>query len=215
MTRRGWASAMALAAVCAAMAAAPASAMRAILLQPGGEIKKTVEAFRIRAFGGEVTITCELTLLGRLTTAPIEKASAGLLPQGRIGRIEEAFVEGCGTNIGTPAELTVLVEPGAPRDLRFQAFLGALPNITGLLFRKLAFAFRIEEPFVLGTCLYRGMVDLLMSFPPVEGAGGRFTPERFVVPNAIPRVSPAPCPEIVEISGVGKITPPQTALLVN
>ncbi|MGN6189055.1 MAG: hypothetical protein ACTHOE_09160 [Conexibacter sp.] len=189
--------------------------MRAIWIQPGGEIKKTVEAFTIRAFGGEVTITCALTLTGRITTAPIEKAWAGLLPEGRIGRIEGWAVEGCRTNLGTPVEVTVLVEPGAPRDLRYQGFLGVLPNITGVQFRKLAFAFRIVEPFVLGTCLYRGMVDLLMSFPPAEGPGGRFTSERFITPNAIPRISPAPCPEIVEISGSGKITPPQTAQLVN
>jgi len=216
MFRRSLGAAIAIAAVCALAAlAAPASAMRAIWIQPGGEIKKTVEAFTIRAFGGELTITCELTLIGRLTTAPIEKGWAGLLPQGRIGRLEGWAVENCRTNLGTPAELTVLVEPGAPRDLRYQGFLGVLPNVTGILFRKLAFAFRIEEPFILGTCLYRGMVDLLMGFPPVEGPGGRFTPERFITPNAIPRVSPAPCPEIVEISGIGKITPPQTALLVN
>ncbi|HET6448280.1 MAG TPA: hypothetical protein VFG31_04150 [Conexibacter sp.] len=192
-----------------------ASAVRAIWVQPGGEIKKTVEAFTIRAWGGELTITCELTLTGRLTTAPIEKASAGLLPAGRIGRIEGWAVEGCRTNIGGPAALTVLVEPNAPVNLRYQAFLGVLPNVTGIQFRKLGFAFRIVEPMVLGACLYRGMVDLLLSFPPVEGGGGRFTSERFITPNAIPKTGGALCPEIVEVSGAGKLTPPQIAQLVN
>lgn len=217
MVRRPLVAAIAVASVCALGAfAAPASAVRAIQLVPGGEIKKTVEAFTIRAWGGELTITCELTLTGRLTTAPIEKASAGLLPGGRMGQIEGWAVEGCRTNLGGPAELTVLVEAGAPVNLRYQAFLGPLPNITGLQFRKLGFAFRIVEPMVLGACLYRGMVDLLIGFPPAEGGGGfRFTPERFVTPNAIPRMSPAPCPEIVEVSGVGKLTPPQRAVLVN
>jgi hypothetical protein len=217
MFRGPLATAIAVASVCALAAlAAPAGAMRAIWIQPGGEIKKTVEAFTIRAWGGELTITCELTLSGRLTTAPIEKAWAGLLPQGRIGRIEAWAAEECRTNLGTPAELTVLVEEGAPVNLRYQAFLGVLPNVTGVLFRKLGFAFQIVEPMVLGTCLYRGMVDLLLGFPPVEGGGGRrFTPERFVVPNAVPRMSPAPCPEIVEVSGVGRVTPPQIAVLVD
>jgi hypothetical protein len=217
MFRRPFAAVLAVATVCAVAAlAAPAAAMRAVWIQPGGEIRKSVEAFTIRAFGGELRIICELTLNGRLTTAPIEKAWAGLLPEGRIGRIEGWAAEGCITNFGTPAELIVLVEPGAPRDLRYQAFLGVLPNITGVLFRKLAFAFRIIEPWILGNCLYRGMVDLLVTFPPAEGGGGfRFTPERFVTPNAIPRVSPAPCPEIVEISGTGRVTPPQVAVLVN
>lgn len=217
MVRRPFAAAIAVTSVCAVAAfAAPAGAVRAIWIQPGGEIKKTVEAFTIRAFGGEVTIICKLTLTGSVTTAPIEKASAGLLPEGRIGQIEGWAVERCRTNFGTPAELTVLVETGAPVDLRFQSFLGALPNITGVQFRKLGFAFRVVEPAVLGTCLYKGMVDLLLGFPPVEAGGGRrFTPERFITPNAIPRMSPAPCPEIVEVSGIGRVTPPQVAVLVN
>ena len=109
-----------------------------------------------------------------------------------------------------------MFEPGAPVDLRYEAFLGGLPNVRGVQFRKLGFAFRIVEPMLLGNCLYRGMVDLLLGFPPVEGGGGRrFTPESFITPNAIPSVSPAPCPETVEISGLGRVTPPQVALLVN
>lgn len=217
MFRRPFAIAIAVASVCAAMAlAAPATAMRAVWIQPGGEIRKTVEAFTIRAFGGELTITCELTLVGRLTTAPIEKIWAGLLPEGRIGRIEGAEVAGCRNNFGGVVEVIMLNEPGRPADLRYQAFLGVLPNVTGVLFRKLGFAFRIIEPFLVNNCLYRGMVDLLVGFPPVEGGGGmRFTPERFITPNAIPRVSPAPCPEIVEVSGLGRVTPPQVAVLVN
>jgi len=217
MFRRSFVAAIAVAAVCAVAAlAAPASAMRAVWIQPGGEIRKTVEAFTVRVWGGELTIICEVTLTGRLTTAPIDKAWAGLLPEGRIGRIEGWEVGGCWTNFGTPAELTFLAEPGAPVNLRYQAFLGALPNVTGVLFRKLGFAFRIIEPMLLGNCLYRGMVDLLLGFPPVEGGGGRrFTPERFITPNAIPRVSPAPCPEIAEVSGLGRVTPPQIAQLVN
>jgi hypothetical protein len=217
MFRRPLVAAIAVASVCALAAlAAPAGAVRAIQLVPGGEIKKTVEAFTVRAWGGELTIICALTLRGRLTTAPIEKVSAGLLPEGRMGQIEGWTVEGCRTNIGGPAELRVLVEPGAPVNLRYQAFLGALPNVTGIQFRKLGFAFRIVEPMILGACLYRGMVDLLLSFPPVEGGGGfRYTSERFVVPNAIPRMSPLPCPETVEVSGAGRVTPPQVAVLVN
>jgi hypothetical protein len=217
MTRRPLVAAIAVASVCALAAlAAPAGAMRAVWIQPGGEIRKTVEAFTIRAWGGELTITCELTLSGRLTTAPIEKVWARLLPEGRIGRIEGAAAENCRTNFGGGAELIVLVEPGRPVDLRYEAFLGGLPNIRGVQFRKLGFAFRIVEPMLLGSCLYRGMVDLLLGFPPVEGGGGRrFTPESFITPNAIPRMSPAPCPETVEISGLGRVTPPQVALLVN
>jgi hypothetical protein len=217
MLRRSIVAAIAVAAVCAVAAlAAPAGAMRAVWIQPGGEIQKTVEEFTIRVWGGELTIICELTLAGRLTTAPIDKAWAGLLPEGRIGRIEEWGVAGCSTNLGMPAEVTLLLEVNRPVNLRYQGFLGVLPGVTGVLFRKLGFAFQIFEPMILGTCLYRGMVDLLLGFPPVEGGGGRkFTPERFVIPNAIPRMSPAPCPEIAEVSGLGRVTPPQGVQLVN
>jgi hypothetical protein len=217
MFRRPLVAAIAVASVCALAAlAAPAGAMRAIWIQPGGEIKKTVEAFTIRAWGGELIITCELTLVGRLTTAPIEKAFAGVLPEGRIGRIEGAEAAGCTTNIGGLAELTVLVEPGAPVSLRYEAFLGGLPNVRGVRFRKLAFSFQIVEPMILGTCLYSGIVDLLLGFPPVEAGGGRrFTPERFVTPNAIPKTGGVLCPETVEVSGFGRVTPPQVVVLVN
>src|SRR6476659_4449799 len=115
MLRRSIGAAVAFTAVCALAAlAAPAGAMRAIWLQPGGEIKKTVEAFTIRVWGGELTIICELTLTGRLTTAPIEKAWAGLLPEGRIGRIEGWEVAGCRTNFGMPAEVIFLLEEARP-----------------------------------------------------------------------------------------------------
>jgi len=216
MFRRSLAT-IAVASACALAAlAAPAGAVRAIWIQPGGEIKKTVEAFTVRAWGGEVTITCALTLTGRLSTAPILKAAAGLLPEGRMGRIEAGIAEGCRTNIGGPAELTVLVEEGTPFNLRFQGFLGALPNIAGVRFRKLGFSLQIVEPLVLGTCLYRGPVELVIGFPPVEGGGGfRYTPEQFVTPNAIPKTGGVLCPETVEVSGVGKVTPPQIAVLVN
>jgi hypothetical protein len=204
------------AALCSlALLASPALAAVAIRLQPSGAITKTVESFTIRAFGGEVRIICRLTLRGRVATI-IDKAFAGRLPEGRIGQIEEAATEGCRSNFGGPAELTILVEPGAPIALRYQAFLGALPNIAGLLFRKLAFGFRVEEPFVLGACLYRGMVDLLLTFPPVEGgAGTRFNPEAFVTPNAIPKTGGMLCPEIIEVSGNGRVTPAQRAILLN
>jgi len=217
MFRHPFAIAVAVASVCALAAlSAPAGAVRAIWVQPGGEIKKTVEAFTVRAWGGELTIICELTLTGRLSTAPILKAAAGVLPEGRMGRIEGWAAEGCRTNIGGPAELTVLVEEGAPVNLRYQGFLGALPNIAGVRFRKLGFAIQIVEPMVLGTCLYRGPVELVIGFPPVEGGGGfRYTPEQFVVPNAIPKTGGVLCPETVEVSGAGRVTPPQIAVLVN
>lgn len=191
-----------------------AAAINGIRLQPAGEIKKVLEAFTIRAFGGEVRIICRLTLTGTVVNV-IEKAGAGLLPAGRIGQIEGGATEGCRTNFGTGAEVTILVEAGAPIPLRYQAFLGVLPNIGGILFRKLGFSFRVAEPLIVNNCLYRGMVDLLMTLPPVEGGGGRrFNPESFVTPNAIPRFGGLMCPETVEISGAGGITPPQGGILV-
>jgi hypothetical protein len=191
--------------------ASPATAIRAIRLQPGGEITKAMEGFTLRFFGGEVLIICRLTLRGRLSTI-IEKAGARTLPGGRIGQIEGSEVGGCRTNLGGAAEVTVL----APIDLRYEAFTGALPNIGGIIFRKLGFAFQVIEPMIIGTCLYGGIVNLHLSFPPVEeGGGSRFNPERFETPNMIPWAGGVGCPEEVEVNGVGRVTPPQGALLLN
>jgi hypothetical protein len=203
------------AALCAlAVAASPAAAINAIRI-PGGEITKVVPGFTIRAFGGEVRIICNLTLRGRIASV-INKAVAGRLPEGRIGQITEATTEVCVTNFGGFAEVTFLAEQNTPISLRYQAFLGMLPAITGILFRKLAFAFRVIEPVIIGNCLFRGMVDLLLTLPPVEGGGGRFfNPEAFVTPNAIPKTGGALCPEIVEVSGAGRVTPPQAAVLMD
>lgn len=213
MTRRPRLLVAACLALCSlALAASPAAAMRSIRI-PGGEIKKVVEAFTVRAFGGEVTIICRLTLNGRIASV-INKAFAGRLPEGRIGTIEGAATEGCITNFGGFAEVLILVEQEAPIPLRYQAFLGTLPNITGIRFRKLGFSFRVTEPVIIGACLYRGIVDLLLSFPPVESGEGRFfNPEAFVVPNAIPKTGGMLCPETVEVSGAGRVTPPQPAVL--
>lgn len=216
MGLRSRSAAVAVGALCAlALSTSTALAVRGIRLQPAGEITKTVEAFTIRAWGGELTITCKLTLTGRLATF-ILKAAAGRLPGGRMGQIEGWAVEGCRTNFGGAAEVTLLLEPAAPVNLRYQAFLGALPEITGIRFRKLAFELRVVEPVLLGTCLFSGMVDLLLGFPPVIEAGGRkFTPESFVTPNAIPKTGGILCPESVEVSGAGRVLPPQGALLVE
>ena len=114
-----------------------------------------------------------------------------------------------------PAEVTFLIEAARPYNLRYGAFLGALPNITGLQFRKLAFAFQVMEVFSI--CLYNGPVGLLIAFPPVEeGGGSRFNNETFVVPNAIPLVGGAGnCSPQMELSGRAKITPGQRAVLVQ
>ncbi|HMJ03716.1 MAG TPA: hypothetical protein VK506_12295 [Conexibacter sp.] len=203
------------AALCAlAVAASPAAATRAIRI-PGGPIQKVVEGFTIRAFGGEVRIICRLTLNGRLASV-ISKANAGRLPEGRMGRIEEGATEGCVTNFGGFAAVTILVDQETPISLRYQAFLGMLPAITGIRFRKLGFAFQVVEPVIIGACLYRGIVDLLLTIPPVEDGGGRiFNPEAFITPNAIAKTGGALCPEIVEVSGAGRVTPPQGAILID
>lgn len=201
-----------LALVALASFAISATATRGIRLSPGGEITKRVEAFTVRAFGGEVTIICRLTLRGRIANV-IEKAFARRLPEGRIGRIEFAATEGCVTNFGGFAEVIILVSPEAPFNLRYESFLGLLPAITGINFRKLAFELQVFEPIIIGACLFRGPVNLLLTFPPVEEPLGRFNPERFVTPNALPHVGGGICPEIVELSGAGRVTPAQTAAL--
>lgn len=198
-----------------ALVAGAATANRALRVEPAGPITKVVEEFTVRAFGGEVQIRCRLTVRGNIA-AIINKASARRLPEGRIGQITAAIAEGCRTNFGGPAILTVLVEPNRPFDLRYEAFLGGLPNITGLLISKLRFEFKIEAPPVLGSCLYSGQVGLLIAFPPVAEERGRvFNNESFNTPNAIPfLVGEALCPPVVEVSGRGRLMPPQRLTLL-
>jgi hypothetical protein len=208
-----WASFACVALGVLALAAGPASGHRAIRIEPAGEIGKVVDEFTIVFFGGEVSVICKLTLNGRLFR-PILKASARLLPEGIMGQISSAATAGCRTNFGGAAEVTILVEPEAPLDLRYDAFLGPLPEINGIVFTKLNFEFQVIEPMFIGTCLYSGPIHLLMAFPPVEdGRGRRFNPESFVVPNRIPRVGGMLCWAEVEVRGRGRIVPPQGALL--
>lgn len=205
------ATGLALAAV--ASFAIPAMATRAIELTPAGTITKRVEAFTIRPSGSEVTITCMVILRGQLSTT-IEKASARRLPAGNIGQILAAEVIGCRTNFGTEAEVTILVSGAAPFNLRYEAFTGTLPEITGIIFRKLGFALQVREPLIIGTCLFRGPVNLLMTLPPVEGgAMGRYNPEVFQTPNALASTGGMLCPESVQISGAGRVQNAQIGLL--
>ncbi len=208
----------ATAAACCALAifAGPAAARRAIRIEPAGEITKVVEAFTITAFGGEVSIICNLVLRGRLAPQ-IQKFAARRLPEGRMGQITAAIAEGCRTNFGGGARAIVLVEEAAPIQLRYDAFLGILPAITGILFTKLNFEFKVDEPVILGNCLYSGNPRLLLSFPPVEdGRGRRWNDETFVAPGIVPLGAGGPeCPAEVALSGRGRVTPPQGALLLD
>jgi len=204
---------VACAALCSlALAAASASATRAIRIEPVGEITKVVNEWTITAFGGEVRVRCRLVLRGRLVEV-VQKAR--VLPAGFMGQITFGEASECRSNLGE-ARVIVLVSQERPVNLRFESFLGALPNnITGILFRKLAFEFQIIEP-VIGNCLFRGPVFLLIGFPPVEEAGGRrFTPESFQGANVVPLFEGFVCPESVTLAGRGRVTPPLRALLVD
>jgi hypothetical protein len=194
-----------------ALAAGSASASRAIRIEPVGEITKVVNEFTITAFGGEVRVRCRLVLRGRLV-GQVQKVR--VLPAGRFGQITFGEASECRSNLG-PARVIILIEPNRPVDLRFEAFLGALPNITGILFRKLAFELKVDEA-VIGNCLFSGDVLLLVRFPPVEEGGGRrFTEESFSGLNLVPLVAGFPCAESVTLSGRGRVTPPLRAVLVN
>jgi hypothetical protein len=203
-------------AVCAALCSlaliAPgAMATRAIRLDFVGDITKQVDDFTITAFGGEVRIRCRLIMRGRFGPQ-IEKVR--VLPAGRFGQIIFAETAECRSNLGG-ARVIVLVEQERPLNLRYDSFLGFLPQISGILYRKLRFEVKVVE-MIVGECLYSGPVGLLIAFPPVEEGGGRrFNQETFNVPNSVPLVEGGLCPETVEVSGRGRITPPLRAFLVD
>jgi hypothetical protein len=190
-------------AICSlALFSGAAAANRRLGMRPSGEIRKTVQDFRISDPRGLITVTCQLTLTGSLANE-IAKNSQGRLPEGFMGQITRATVEECR---GTEGPVAARIN--APISLRYDAFLGTLPNITGILFSKLGFNVEAYG------CTWVGNPGLLMTFPPSEnGFGTRFNAERFLpTPLGLSRGG-FWCPSEVTLSGTGRVTPAQTLTL--
>ena len=186
-----------------AFAAGTASAERALEIRPAGPIVaegpvRINEALRI------INIECELLLRGMLVPI-IQKASAGILPAGQIGRLTGLEFRACIDNTRRPWIVRFL----EPVPVLYNSFLGSLPNITGILMTALNVGIRIMSGET--NCLFRGPLPYLIYKSPGEL---RFNRKKFLE-NRLTYVE-GNCPEgsWIELEGTLIINPPQEIVLV-
>jgi hypothetical protein len=140
------------------MAAASASALRSLSLNPAGAIRATSVALSFTSPENEATITSNVTLTGTLERAIQKREGA------RVGTITR-----CETNEerirGVAAGTTVRVRCGplVPFTITYKTFLGTLPSITGvlLLIRAGFLIATIFEGIKVNECLFEGTVGAL------------------------------------------------------
>lgn len=205
---RGVSTAIATTCILALMAV-NAMGARSMLVEPGGEFRApsagvvTFEEATLRL----VKVRCLLTLSGGLTNVGISKANARLLAEGVIGLIREGGFAECTESLGGAAEMRLLVSVEAPFKLRYDAFLGTLPRITGV--QLVALGFRLLVRSTSGTCLYEADLPLLVTFPSREEANS----VRIAETTRLRLISGGGCPEQGTLAGTLNLRPAQALLL--
>jgi hypothetical protein len=196
-----------LACIIVLIASAAASARTGLSIEPADGIE-AISNGAVSFRGGEVTIACTLALNGELNPG-ISKLSARSLSEGVVGYITEGVGSGCTEAFGS-ITYALLAEEEAPVSLRYDAFLGTLPSITGTLLMALQVPSSFTSTF-LGTCLYQGDVGLLVTFPAGE-TGNRVS----VLGNRVSRrTGGGLCPATVELAGTFTLSPPQRVTLLE
>jgi len=195
ITRRAIAALATVAAL--AIAAAPAAADRSLGIEPG----RVTNTGRISAIYNDgirtATINCGITIELSYVRS-MSKASAGRLPEGRIGTMSASAVN-CREMV-TNWTVTFLNE----FNMRYEAFLGVLPRITGLLITGLEVGVRIDSRN--SNCLFRGDLPFLVF---EFGGGQRFNRKTFLE-NTLDRIGGPACPS----GSTLEIDPPITARLL-
>jgi len=192
--------------------AANASATRALGIEPAGPITMMSEGNVTIRVGVFREVICRLGLTGQITAREVAKASARRLVEGRIGQIEGGGAGECTESERGAAEVLVLAERNTPYPLRYDAFLGTLPDISGILVTSLFSGIRITA-FMGLRCLYQGELGLLVTFPPSEdGMARRFNRVRFLETTRL-RTTDIGCPTEATFRGELKLMPPQTLTL--
>jgi hypothetical protein len=165
-------------------------------------------------FRGSPESICQRgVLLISLRTEQVLKSAAGTLPAGQIGNVTEGSFRECRESLfGSEVRWVFLARKENSATwfpVRYDAFLGTLPAIGGILLTILNFAISFTNALI-GTCLYRGNVGLLIalnaSHQPIE--------YRFLA-NRIPLQSGGgSCPASGELVGRGTISPTLTVSLL-
>jgi hypothetical protein len=144
-----------------------AVANRNIAVERGGEVRISEGRLTFEESGRVFRVTCNTTLVGKLTRTGVQKV-ARALPGGVVGIINEGRFSGCTEGAGGEAQVRLLAEPEQPIQMTYEAFLGTLPSITGIL--ALALAVRLQIIAASMTCEYAGDLGVLVTFPAVEEA---------------------------------------------
>jgi hypothetical protein len=165
-------------------------------------------------FRGSPEIICQRVVrLISLRTGQVAKSAAGRLPEGQTGNVQEGTARECRDSIlGSEVRIVILARKENSATwfpLRYDAFLGTLPAINGILLTALNGAFAFFNGFI-GTCLYRGNVGNLIALN-----GSRQTTENRFLANRIPLQSGGSgCPASGELIGRGTISPTLTVSLL-
>jgi len=119
---------------------------------------------RVEFSGGFGTVRCNITLSRTLHGGTIPKVLETL-----IGYMTAVSVGGCETGSATILGETL------PWHLRYQGFLGTLPNILGIIRRIVGWAMQIREPAFGITCLATSTAASPVTETMNREAGGRLS----------------------------------------
>jgi hypothetical protein len=192
--------------------AGSAAASRALSITARGLI--TLASNGAWTFKGSPEVICQrVSLLISLRTEQVAKAAAGRLPEGQIGNVQEGRATECRDSLfGSEVRTIILARKPTPSTyfpLRYDAFLGTLPAINGILLTALNGAFSFTNALI-GTCLYRGNVGNLIAL----NGSGQTTENRYLA-NRIPKQEGGGgCPASGELIGRGTISPVLTIRLI-
>ena len=191
-----------------AAAAAPAAAETGIRIRPNSTVRNSgTLSFMYRDGMRTATITCNVAIGLRYVSA-MNKAFAARLPEGQIGNIVSARTGNC-RHLMTNWQVIILVNEENPIPMRYEAFLGVLPNITGLLITALEVGIRIISPNA--NCLYQADLPFLVR---EVGGGQRFDQKTFLA-NVLPWNEGMGCPveSTLEVIGTLAVEPPIEVVL--
>lgn len=191
-----------------ALAAVTAAADRSIRIRPNVTVTNSgTLSFTYRDGIRTATITCNVQL-GLRYVSEVRKVYAGRLNEGQIGLITGYRTGGC-RQLMTNWDVIFLINEMNQIPLRYEAFLGLLPLITGLLITALNVGIRIRSAQV--NCLYQGDLPYLVF---EAGGGQRFNRKTFLA-NALPWREGVTCPNesTLEVSGMLEIDPPMEVAL--
>jgi hypothetical protein len=181
-----------------------AAADRAIRIENGAFTATGTINIREGGLGG--TISCTITLRGRLVTE-IRKVNARRLPEGRIGTIDRVETANCRFLMSD-----WVVTHLTPIELRYESFTGTLPNITGILVLALRLGLRLDSADGRFRCLYRGDVPFIFQS---GGTPGRLIQKRYL-PNTLTQIegmgTGCVAGAIIELGGTLALGAPQPIL---